>query len=154
MEPTYGRVRPIRMGQALRAVVVGAACALTLAGCGSKSPDVQGAESSGSTAVGKCAADSVVVKEARTVASADVDGDGKLDSVKLTGSSGACPYRLFAKVSDGFVSAGVPTVTGAVMNVFGVTLEGHDGALLVTRQDDPRGGYELHIFARDGARLS
>jgi hypothetical protein len=87
------------------------------------------------------------VREAKDVASVDVDGDGHVDAVKLTGSTGACPHVLFAKVADGYVSATVPSDAPGTTSVFGVRLHGHDGALLVTRQDHPRGGYQLHVFA-------
>ncbi len=59
-------------------------------------------------------------------------------------STPECAARLVAKVAGGYV--GTEIQPGPV-TVSGITLGGHHGALLVTRQDHPRGGYQLRVYA-------
>lgn len=146
------------MGRTLSVAVAAAACSLLLTGCGSDgvAPQRQGTPDSQSVApskVGQCPASSPAVKQAAKVATADVDGDSTPDVVKLTASDNDCPNVLFAQVGEGYLSVSLPVGAPLVTGAFGLTLEGHDGALLVTRQDNPRGGYQLRLFAADNGRL-
>ncbi len=124
-------------------------CGLVVVGCGSS--DSSGKDDSGKTAasekVGQCPAGSLAVQQARTMATVDVDGDGRADAVRLTGADNDCPNVLFAKVAGGYLSAQLPVGAPLVTSVVGVDLEGRDGALVVTRQDHPRGGFQLRVFA-------
>jgi hypothetical protein len=141
------------MGPTLKAAVVAGACALTLAGCGSST--TSGAPDSGETSSvsGSCAADSAVFEQAEPVGSVDIDGDGRADPVKLTTGSQECPARLIARDTGGYLGGELPGDDPGSPKVFGVKLSGHQGDLLVTRQDHPRGGYQLHIYALGGTEL-
>src|SRR4051812_8243396 len=148
MEPPLRGARPIVMGGTLRVALIGLVCGLLLAGCGSgSSPD--NADSGGgavSAKVGTCRADSTSIQQAKMVAATDVDGDGKADPVSLTAVDGKCPDVLFAKVSGGYLSTQLPSGQPPVTSVFGIDLPGRDGSLLVTRQDHPRGGFQVRVF--------
>ncbi len=127
-----------------------AALLLVLAGCGSA---VQGDGSTkagsdaaqGSTMVGDCAADSPLVIGARTVVSADLDGDGTPEAVKLTAAGGDCPSMLFAKVGEGYVASSAP-IEPPLTTAFAVD-PGSGGQLVVTKSTHPRGGYQLRVYA-------
>jgi hypothetical protein len=123
--------------------------ALCLVGCGSVEPSARprGDQPSASPRVGTCAPSSPAVKQARVVADADLDGDAKPDRVRLTAAGSACPDVVFAQVPGGYLSAQVPHGGPPVSSVTAITLEGRDGALLVVRQDHPRGGFQLRVYA-------
>ncbi len=102
--------------------------------------------------VAGCAPDSAAVTGAREIAEADLDGDGTTEEVRLTGAGAECSGVLFAKVGDGFVWGKVPAGTPPLRTAFGVRLgEGSD--LLVTRQEHPRGGFQVRLLARSGEQL-
>jgi hypothetical protein len=102
--------------------------------------------------VAGCAPDSAAVTAARRVAEADLDGDGTPEEVRLTTTGSECSGVLFAEVGDGFVWGRVPPGGPPVRASFGVGLgEGSD--LLVTRQEHPRGGFQVRVLARSGDRL-
>jgi hypothetical protein len=122
-------------------------CLGTLSACGTADSSGSSDSSQRSSAGGGCAADSAAFGQAHLVGSVDVDGDGQADAVKLTTASKECPARLIAKVRNGYLGGELPGDDPATPQVFGVRLTGHDGDLLVTRQDHPRGGYQLHVFA-------
>lgn len=104
------------------------------------------------TDVAGCAPDSAAVTGARQVAEADLDGDGTPEEVRLTAAGDECSNVLFAEVGDGFVWGRVPAGTPPLRTAFGVQLgEGSD--LLVTRQEHPRGGFQVRVMARSGERL-
>lgn len=104
------------------------------------------------TDVAGCAPDSAAVKGARQVAEADVNGDGTPEEVRLTGAGAECSGVLFAEVGEGFVWGKIPPGTPPLRTAFGVRLgEGSD--LLVTRQEHPRGGFQVRVFARSGEEL-
>ena len=54
---------------------------------------------------------------------------------------------VFAKVGEGFVHAQLPVGGPPVTKAFAVAVPGREGALLVTRQDHPRGGFQLSVYA-------
>ena len=150
-EPESSLVRPTAMKSlALLALV------LVLAGCGSSPRQgKEGADTTGSEAstVGSCAGDSPAVKNARTIASVDLDGDGTAEAVKLTGGGGECANRVFARTGTGFVSS-APLDGPPVTSASAVTAPGSDAGLLVTRADHPRGGYQLRVYAADSGELT
>ena len=129
---------------------------LCLASCGSSETEKSGSgaarDEPTSAKVGQCPADSPAVVSARTIATADLDGDGKGEAVKLTEPDGDCANLLFAKVGEGFVHAQMPVGGPPLSKAFAVEVPGREGALLVTRQDHPRGGFQLRLYAagRDG----
>ena len=134
------------------------AALLVLAGCGSAgqgsdAKDSTGA-SSGATKVGACDADSAEVTSAKTVGTADLDGDGTADTVQVTAAGGACGNTLFAKLGDSYVSTALGDDEPPVTSAFAVDLEGHDGQLFVTKADHPRGGYQLRIYGVAGGQLA
>ena len=128
-----------------------ASCLLVvlLTGCGNESHPADAAAPSGTapTKIGTCATDAPGVTKATDLARVDLDGDGAPDQVKVTAPDGSCPNVVFAKLPAGYVSAQVPTDGPPVRAAFGVTVQGHDGALLITQQAHPRGGFQLRAYA-------
>jgi hypothetical protein len=139
------------MMRLLAGPLMSVAALLLLAGCGSAAPSTgdSSAGTSGSSVakVGQCPADSPAVSSARTIASLDLDGDGQGDEVKLTNADGDCPDLLFVKHGDAFVSAQLPVGEPPLSTAYGVNVPGRNGELLVTRQDHPRGGFQLRVYA-------
>ncbi|MCW2762269.1 MAG: hypothetical protein JWR85_2470 [Marmoricola sp.] len=136
----------------LLACSAAALVALLLAGCGSGEPASAGDKDAGkaepgSAKVGPCPIDSPAVTSARTIATVDLDGDGQGDPVRLTRPDGDCASLLFAQVGDGFVEAQLPVGEPPLSTAFGVQVPGREGQLLVTRQDHPRGGFQLRVYA-------
>lgn len=140
------------------------ACALVLAGCGSQaeeptsgsdSASESASESAGNQAaddrVGSCPVDAPAVVDARTITEADLDGDGRPEAVRLTAADGDCPSVLFAETAEGYVDARLPVGAPAASRAFAVRVPGRDGDLVVTRQDHPRGGFQLRVFAAAGS---
>jgi hypothetical protein len=155
-EPGRLHMRPTTMKTV--ALVV---AALVLAGCGNQSsgsedsggtPESQG--TSASQKIGACAADSPEVTGARTIASVDLDGDGTPETVKLTGSSGTCANTLFTRVGGGYVSTTLGGDGLPLARAYGVQVPGRDGQLLVTRQEHPRGGFQLRLYAASAGQLA
>lgn len=150
-----------------------AVLALLLAGCGSQEPSPTGASggsdaaqdsspgssasqdaaAAGSATVGDCDADSAAVREARTLARVDLSGDGTRVPVRVTGSSGSCPDRVFVPVGDGFAVAPATPGEPPVDAAHAVVVPGVEGALLATRQSHPRGGLQLRLYAEQDGRL-
>jgi catechol 2,3-dioxygenase-like lactoylglutathione lyase family enzyme len=124
---------------------------LCLASCGSSETDKRGSsaakDKTTSAKAGECPAKSPAVVSARTITTADLDGDGKREAVKLTARHGDCANLLFAKVGEGIVHAQMPVGGLPLSRAFAVEVPGRDGALLVTRQDHPRGGFQLRLYA-------
>jgi hypothetical protein len=126
------------------------AALLVLASCGSESTDGKtgaGKDEPTPAKVGQCPVDSPAVVSARTIATADLDGDSKGDAIKLTAPDGDCANVLFAKLGEGFVHAQMPVGAPPLSKAFAVEVPGREGALLVTRQDHPRGGFQLRLYA-------
>jgi hypothetical protein len=126
-------------------------CLGTLSACGSadKQPDQAGDHrSTPSNPATLCRVDGGV-KSTKV----DLDGDGTPEDVDANAASNDCPGAVSAEVDRNLVSAQIKDAT-PVTSVFGVSLEGRKGHLVVTRQDNPRGGYQLHVFVLDGAKLS
>lgn len=119
----------------------------TLGACGSA--DEKNHEAAGSTPSPTV---SVCMQEgASSDAKVDLDGDGTPDEVHAM-ASGKCPGSVIAEVDGTMVSAPVKDEI-PVTSTFGITLEGREGQLVVTRQDHPRGGFQLHVYALSGDRL-
>src|SRR5690349_18890479 len=152
-EPTRATVRPIPMKR-----LVAVAAVLVLAGCGSaeqgSGDDGKEATTPGVAMVGGCAADAPEVQQAKPVGTADLDGDGTADQVKLTAAGGSCGNLLFAKVGTGYVATPLPADDPPVGSVFAIAPTWSEGQLLVTRADHPRGGYQLRVYAADGESLT
>jgi hypothetical protein len=125
-------------------------CIGTLSACGSADDEPGQAgnhRSTPSSSAVLCTEDG-----ASTAAKVDLDGDGKPEDVHAS-ATGKCPGSVVSEVEGHFVSAPIKDDV-PVTSVFGVSLEGRKGRLVVTRQDNPRGGYQLHIFALDSNKLS
>jgi len=124
---------------------------LLVAACGSEAPasDNGAAEKTEGAAamIGRCPADAPAVKAAPTIATVDLDGDGKGEAIKLTKSGGRCATLLFAKLGDRYVGMQLQQDQPPVSAAYGVNVPGHQGALLVTREDHPRGGFQLRLYA-------
>jgi hypothetical protein len=136
------------------------ALVVLLTGCGSgessssapsADKDDRGAPSTAS--VGRCPVDSPAVTDARPIAKADLDGDGRSDLVKLTAAGGDCSSFVFARLSEALVTTQLPADAPPLSEAFGVEVPGMEGALLATRQDHPRGGFQLRLYAVDGGKL-
>ena len=126
------------------------AAILCLAACGSEPADGKSEAGKGEPTpakVGQCPTDSPAVVSARTVATADLDGDGKGEAIKLTAPDGDCASVLFAKLGEKYVHAQLPLDAPPLTKAFAVDVPGREGALLVTRQDHPRGGFQLRLYA-------
>ena len=141
-----------------RMLAVSVAALFLVAGCGSADPEEKstagGGADAATTTVGACAADSQEVTGARTVASVDLDGDGQKEDVKLTSAGGKCPSLLFAKQGDGYVVTKAAVPAPPVASAFAVTVPGQDAQLLVTRQEHPRGGFQLRVYAAGAGALT
>ena len=86
-------------------------------------------------------------------AEVDLDGDGTPEEVQaFATATGKCPGSVVSEIDGHLVSAPIKDDV-PLTSVFGVSLEGHNGQLVVTRQDHPRGGYQLHVFALEGKSL-
>ena len=135
-----------------------AAALLLLAGCGSAEEGSGDAKSgsdqeSGASTVGGCAADSAQVTNAKTVATVDLDGDGTPETVKVTAAGGECTSTLFAKLGEGYVATAIAADQPPISSAFAVDLSGHEGQLLVTMANHPRGGYQLRVYAAGADKL-
>ena len=125
-------------------------CASTLSACGSAGggPDPAGDRRSTPTATISSCLEVGASKSAKV----DLDGDGTPEDVDAS-ASGRCPGSVSAKIDGSLVSGSIEDRT-PVTAAFGVTLEGRDSQLVVTRQDHPRGGFQVRIFALDGEKLT
>jgi hypothetical protein len=149
------------MGRRLSGGAIAAAAVLVVAGCGSATPSSSGSTtasatprdtaSAAPTQGGGCAGDPAAFSTGKKLAGVDVDGDGRADEVRLTAASGECQGRVVAKLVDGYAGAALPSTP---TSAFGVRLPGHRGSLLVTRQDNPRGGYQLRVYALASGELA
>jgi hypothetical protein len=144
-------MRPMPMRRTLARLVLPAAAVLLVAGCGSEAPssDKASAESTEGAAamIGRCPTDAPGVKSAPTIATVDLDGDGQGDAVRLTRSGGRCADVLFAKLGNRYVGTQLQGGEPPVSAAYGVQVPGHQGALLVTREEHPRGGFQLRLYA-------
>lgn len=125
---------------------------LPLSGCGTDAK-ADGKVGGPVQRVGECRLDNSSVTGARDLVRIDLRGNGDPTTVRLTGGGGDCPNTLFAKVGKQVLSAQMgdqqpPVVSGSVIQV-----PGHDGQVLVTRQDHPRGGFQVRLFAASGDTL-
>ncbi len=158
-EPLRRRVRPTTMTRWKRVagrLAVATCTGVLLSACGAAQVDDQGEPGngggdalSGSTSVGGCAADSAVVQDARTLTTADLDGDGAEEDVRITASGGECPNVLFAQVGDSFATGQIDTNAPPVSAAFAVSVPEVAADLLVTRQQHPRGGFQIRVFTLD-----
>ncbi len=151
---------PLRLIDMKRSVILFClAAALTLSACGSapatkgESSDRAGAATP-SSGVGDCPDGSPAISEARSLARVDLDGDGTPDEVKLTALGGDCPNTIFAQVGEGYLSGQLPADGPPVRSAMAVTLAGGKPALLATRQEHPRGGYQIRLFASTDSGLT
>jgi hypothetical protein len=138
------------MMRTLTRSVLPAAALLLVAACGSDegSSDKDPTKSSEAAAkVGPCSTDAPGVQAAKTITTVDLDGDGQGEAVKLTKPGGRCANVLFAKVGERYVGTQLEAEQPAVSAAYGVDVPGHQGALLVTREDHPRGGFQLRVYA-------
>lgn len=132
---------------------------LGLAGCGSaEKSDVDGsAAGSGSTATPSPSATrsgcSAVAAGSSPQGAIDVDGDGERETVVLVPESPCGPPSLQAGDGDDPPRITLPTDRPPVTQIFGVRVPGRDGELVVTRSTHPRGGFQLRVYAAEGARL-
>lgn len=135
-----------------------AVLALAVSGCGNddtpySKPTPSVSKSAANERVGNCPATSPALRDAKVVASVDVDGDQQVDQVKLTAPDGPCPNLLFADTAKGVLAAQVPTDGPPVTTVQGFRLGADAPQLLVTRQDHPRGGFQVRLWSSDGSEL-
>ncbi len=125
--------------------------AVVLVGCGDSETERGSSAGSGggtpAATVGGCAADAASVRKARPLTQADLDGDGAKEDVRLTGTGGECPSLVFAQVGESYVAGQIPVDAPPATSAFAVTVPGVTGDLVVTRQQHPRGGYQIRVFA-------
>ena len=135
------------------------ASCLVLAGCGSgveqpNADDTASATPEAVAKVGRCPADSPALVSARTLARADLDGDGRAEAVKLTAPDGDCPNLMFVELGERYLAAQLPVGAPVVARGYAVAVPGREGDLVVTRQDHPRGGFQLRLFAAGAEDLT
>lgn len=85
-----------------------------------------------------------------TVARADLDGNGSLEPVRLTGQgSGPCAHRLLAPGGAAYDVSGLDLVTtgATVVHLHG---EGAPDLVLLSAKPHPRGGAQPHLFGAGG----
>lgn len=158
-EPARPRLRHItmlRMGAiAVRAAVRAAVLAVVLAGCGSAeqgSGDAARSEPTPSTSTSTQAC----AQETRSIGRADLDGDGTKEAIEVASGGGeTCPDVLAVAggTRDPLVGAELPAGQPPVRSAYAVQVPGREGELLVTRQDHPRGGFQLRVYAAGDGRL-
>lgn len=148
------------MTRAQAVTVLGPALALALlAGCGSAeqgSRDAAGKEPTASPSGSTSASPSSCTQTVKTIAQADLDGDGRREQVQVgTGGGGTCPDSLSVagKAGEPYVGVELPSGEPPVRSGFGVAVPGRKGELLVTRQDHPRGGFQLRVYAAGDGKL-
>jgi hypothetical protein len=134
------------------AITLAAGLAAGLAACGDNG------EPSGTqgpaTIAGGCATDSAVVRSARVLSRADLDGDGHADTVSLTAARGQCGNTLVAHVGGRFASLPLRSARLTPTSVTLVKVPGRRGLLVAARESHPRGGFQLHLFAYAGHHLA
>jgi len=85
-----------------------------------------------------------------TVAHADLDGNGSLEPVRLTGQgSGPCANSLLAPGGTAYDVSGLDLVTDGA-TVVHLRGEGAPDLVLLSEQPHPRGGYQPHLFGGGG----
>ena len=144
-EPDRPRLRPIRMHRALTAAL-GLLLATSVSSCG-ETGSVPPSPPPKNAVTSTCSASDPGVKTARTFARADLDGDGKVETVSFTGTTGKCPLTLFVRLSDRYTA--VPTQAHLSSRPLTVQLPGRRGALLMAKEFHPRGGYQVHLYGMD-----
>lgn len=118
---------------------------LFVAGCGS-------APRAGTAARAPvCPVDSSLVTS--LAAQVDLDGDGRPDELGLDRDPADCGGALVAQLGRRVVFGQIPRGEPPVRTAFAVKVAGHRGDLLVTRQDHPRGGFQVRVFALRGNEL-
>lgn len=143
-------MRPTGMRR-VRWVAAVALLALVAAGCGSAG---EGSSAPGAGRIaGGCPAASAVVRHARVLVRADLDGDGRADTLAVTGPHGACRDTLVAHVGDRVASLRLGRVRLDPASVTLVQLPGRRGLLVGARQAHPRGGFQVHLFGYGSGRL-
>jgi hypothetical protein len=126
-------------------------CIGTLSACGSADDRSDTAAGHGSTPSGTVSVCTENGDAVEALAKVDLDGDGTPEDVQAQ-ATGKCPGAVAAEVGGNVVSAEIDDAP-PVTSVFGVSLTGRAGHLAVTRQDHPRGGYQLRVFALAGKTL-
>lgn len=142
----------------MRTLVVSTAALLVLAGCGSAESSDDAAsgdkrESTPSPSATASACGGTGKAQTKALARVDVNGDGTLEQVRLESRPG-CPPALGVEGLGQLVATDLPDGQPPVRSAYGVTVPGRQGSLVVTRQDHPRGGYQLRVFALEGDELS
>ena len=152
-EPLRRRLRPISVTRSVLLPPL-LAC-LVLAGCGDTGTAPRGSAATQAPGkVGSCPVDSPAIAAAKPVTRADLDGDGTADDVRLTDPGSACPNLVFARVGRSYLAAQVPADGPPVRTAFGVSVPGERGQLLATRQEHPRGGFQVRLYGRAGDALT
>lgn len=149
---------PLLLRPQVLAVAALAVLGLSVVGCGNDDnpyakPTPSVSRSAADDHVGSCPSTSAALRNAKEVAAVDLDGDHQVDQVKLTAADGPCPNLIFADTAKGVLAAQVPTDGPPVTTVQGFRLRANAPQLLMTRQDHPRGGFQVRLWSSDGSRL-
>ncbi|MEO7449278.1 MAG: hypothetical protein ABI336_13480, partial [Humibacillus sp.] len=83
----------------------------------------------------------------------DVDGDGTSEAVVVVPESACGGPSLQAGYGEDSPLVTLPADEPPVTQIFGVRVPGRAGELVVTRSTHPRGGFQLRVYAAEGARL-
>lgn len=101
---------------------------------------------------GGCRADDPTVRSAEPFARADLDGDGRQDTLSITTRpEGPCGNALIAEI--GRTLSGLPLEDSEIdaSTVQVIDLRGTKRHLVMAQSDPhPRGGYDLRLFGADG----
>lgn len=98
-----------------------------------------------SQAIDGCPVTDTAATGAKVVASADLDGDGTPEDIRLTAPGSSCGSTLLARVGGRSVSVPVPGEL-PVEAVLALRVGSRSGQLLGVRQVHPRGGYQARVF--------
>lgn len=142
-------VPPVAAGALAITLATGLATGLAACGDNGEPSGTQGP----TTIAGGCATDSAVVRQARVLSRADLNGDGHADTLSLTAARGSCANTLVAHVGGRFASLPLRSTRVTPTTVTLVQVPGRRGLLVSARESHPRGGFQLHLYAYGGHRL-
>lgn len=147
----------MRLNKSLSCLVLAGAlaagCADTGAGeSGSGEPSASPSSEAAPTLFGDCRADEPAVRSAEPFARADLDGDGRPDTLSMTAQrQGPCGNALIAEIGGTLSGLSLEDSEVDASTVQVIDLRDTERHLVMAQADPhPRGGYDLRLFGADG----